>query len=84
MKYLGYTVSSKSMQRDTEKVEAIVNALAPELVQSLQSFIGMVNFYCRFIENLSSLLSPLYVLLGCVRVGLHFWVSDQLFEEAFA
>ena len=60
VKYLGYTVSNEGIQPDTEKVEAIVNAPSPESVQSLQSFLGMVNFYGRFIENLSSLLRLLY------------------------
>ena len=81
VKYLGYTVSNEGIQPDTEKVEAIVNAPAPESVQSLQSFLGMVNFYGRFIENLSSLLSPLYALLkkGCTWK----WSADcqASFEE---
>ena len=49
VKYLGYLVSNEGIQPDTEKVEAIVNAPAPESVQSLQSFLGMVNFYGRSI-----------------------------------
>ena len=81
VKYLGYTVSNEGIQPDTEKVEAIVNAPAPESVQSLQSFLGMVNFYGRFIENLSSLLSPFYALLkkGCTWK----WSADcqASFEE---
>ena len=44
-------------------MRAIVAASAPHDILSLQSFLGMVNFYCRFVPNLSSLLAPLNRLL---------------------
>lgn len=47
----------------------------PRNITELRSFIGMVNFYGKFIKNLSSLLSPLFELL---RKGRHWsWGSDQ-------
>ena len=63
MKYLGYVISADGLKPDLGKVRAIVDAPAPHDVQSLQSFLGLVNFYCRFIPNLSSLLHPLHALL---------------------
>ena len=48
VQYLGYVVSRDGIQPEESKVRAIVAAPAPHDVQSLQSFLGMVNFYCRF------------------------------------
>ena len=54
VKYLGYTVSSKRIQPDIEAVEAIINATVPESVQSLQSFLGTVNFMSFYRESILS------------------------------
>lgn len=46
-----------------EKVRAIIQAPAPKDVKQIQAFIGLCNFYNRFIPNFSDTLSPLYALL---------------------
>ena len=58
--YLGYTVTKEGISPDADKVSAIVDASPPHDVQSLQSFLGLLNFYCRFLPNLSTLLHPLH------------------------
>ena len=63
VRYLGFVVSADGLHVDDEKVRAIMNASVPENLQSLQSFLGMMNFCGRFIENLSSVLHPLHELL---------------------
>ena len=45
------------------KVKAIKDAPAPTNVTELKSFLGMVNFYGKFLPNLSSTLEPLHELL---------------------
>lgn len=45
------------------KVEAIVNAPTLKNVQQLRSFLGLTNYYRKFIPNLSSKLQPLNSLL---------------------
>ena len=60
-------------------MRAIVAAPAPHDVQSLQSFLGMANFYCRFVPNLSSLLAPLNHLL---KVNIA-WQWSHDCEHAF-
>ncbi len=45
------------------KIEAIVNAPQPRNVQELRSFLGLLNYYGKFIPNLASILSPLNHLL---------------------
>ena len=61
--YLGFRVDSKGLSVLPEKTRAVLDAPTPRNREELQSFLGMVNFYGRFIPNCSSLLAPLYSLL---------------------
>ena len=69
--YLGHTVSSKGMQPTQDKVRAIRDAPAPTNIHQLKSFLGLINFYAKFLPNLSTILAPLYVLLQNVTPGPH-------------
>jgi hypothetical protein len=64
IKYLGYIISEKGLEKDPEKVMAIQKTAAPTNVKELQSFLGMVQFYSAFIKNAAAILQPLYNLLN--------------------
>ena len=61
--YLGHTVSRKGIQPTQDKVRAIRDAPATTNIHQLKSFLGLINFYAKFLPNLSTVLAPLYVLL---------------------
>ena len=63
VEYLGHKVSAAGLQPTDAKVKAIKEAPAPMNVSQLKSFLGLVNYYGKFLPNLSSVLSPLYRLL---------------------
>lgn len=63
VKYLGYIISKDGIKVDPEKVDAVVKIASPTNISQLRSFIGLVNFYARFVPNISTVLSPLYKLL---------------------
>ena len=63
VEYLGHSVSEKGIQPMSEKVRAIRDAPQPQDVSQLRSFLGMLNYYGKFIPNLATLLRPLYDLL---------------------
>ncbi|XP_075162828.1 uncharacterized protein LOC142235458 [Haematobia irritans] len=46
-----------------DKVSEIANISYPKNVNELQTFLGMVNFYRRFIPDMSTVLEPLHELL---------------------
>ena len=79
VQYLGHIVSSKGIQPISSKVEAITKAPVPQNLTELQSFLGIVQYYARFVPNLSSLLHPLYDRL---KAGIK-WSWDRKCEEAF-
>ena len=63
VEYLGHTISAEGLQPTQEKVHAIVDAPTPENVSQLYAFLGLVNYYGKFLPQLSSKLAPLYSLL---------------------
>lgn len=63
VKYLGYIIDKQGLRPDPAKIDAISNAPTPKDVTQLKSWLGMLNYYGRFIVNLSSILHPLHKLL---------------------
>lgn len=63
VKYLGFIINESGISVDTDKVMAIKRMTDPKNVSELRSFLGMVNFYGKFIKNLSYHVDPLYKLL---------------------
>ena len=63
VEYLGHIVSSSGIQATPDKVDAIVQAPAPKNLTELRSFLGLVNYYGKFVPNLSTILHPLNNLL---------------------
>ena len=63
VEYLGHVIDSKGIHVDPSKVKAIVKAPAPKNVVQLRSFLGLVNYYGKFIPNLATLTHPLNQLL---------------------
>ena len=51
------------MKPTPNKIEAIINAPNPRNVQELRSFLGLMNYYNKFIPHLASILHPLHCLL---------------------
>ena len=77
--YLGHRIDGEGIHPTEEKVSAIINAPEPRNVAELRSFLGLVNYYHRFIQNLSTVLAPLYELL---QKGNR-WVWGRRQEMAF-
>ena len=60
---MGHKISSKGLQPTSEKVQTIHEAPAPKDVSQLKSFLGLLNYYCKFLPHLCTILAPLYKLL---------------------
>ena len=63
VEYLGHVIDKSGLHPSPEKVRAIKEAPEPRNIAELKSFIGLINYYSKFMCNLSSLLFPLYRLL---------------------
>ena len=54
LEYPRHKISSKGLQPTGEKVKAIHEAPAPKDASQLKSFLGLLNYYCKFLPNLST------------------------------
>ena len=63
VEFLGYHVDKDGIMPLPDRVEDIRKTPAPTTVKELQSFLGMVNYYRRFIPKAAHHLTPLFELL---------------------
>ena len=63
VEYLGHVIDQHGVHHSQEKVKAIKEAPEPHNISELRSFLGIINYYARFLPNLSTKLTPLYNLL---------------------
>ena len=63
VEYLGHLIDADGKRPTPEKINAIKRAPMPENVQQLRSFLGLLNYYRKFLPNLASTLQPLNDLL---------------------
>ncbi|KAJ9515548.1 hypothetical protein QJQ45_021635 [Haematococcus lacustris] len=56
---LGYIVGSKGIAVDPAKVQVVKEWPMPRNLKDLQAFLGLANYFRRFIPNFSSLAAPL-------------------------
>jgi len=66
--YLGYTISFEGTGPLEEKVAAINRFQRPVLVKDHRRFLGMLNFYRRFIPQAASIHAPLHAALAGPKV----------------
>ena len=59
VEYLGLVVDAQGLQTTPTKRTAIVEAPIPKGQLKLRSFLGLLNYYAKFIPTLSLLLHPL-------------------------
>ena len=62
--FLGHVVNKYGICPLPEKVQALRNFPTPTSKRKLREFLGLVNFYHRFIPNCAHVLSPLHSLLN--------------------
>lgn len=63
VEYLGHNISAEGLRPTQEKVCAITGAPPPENISQLRAFLGLINYYGKFLPQLSNTLAPLYRLL---------------------
>ena len=63
VEYLGHVISADGIRMDPKKIEAISKWQILHNVADVRSFLGLINYYRRFIPNLAKIASPLHFLL---------------------
>ena len=60
---LGHQIDAEGLHTTSAKVDAVVQAPEPSNIQELRSFLGLLNYYGKFLPNLATTLHPLNNLL---------------------
>ena len=63
VEYLGHIISAEGLKPSPNKIKVIVDAPQPTKLSELKSFLGLINYYAKFLPNLTDSLAPLYKLL---------------------
>ena len=63
VEFLGVVISPKGVEMQKEKVEGVLNWPAPRNIKEVQKFLGLTNYYRRFIKNFARIAAPLHVLV---------------------
>lgn len=79
VRYLGFKIDAQGIHPTSEKVDAIRKAPTPTNVTQLRSYLGLLNFYRRFIPKAADILQPLNDLLKAKTP----WNWGEAQEKAF-
>jgi len=63
VEFLGVVIGPKGEKMQREKVEGVLNWLVPRNVKEVQKFLGLANYYRRFIKDFARIAVPLHVLV---------------------
>jgi len=72
--FLGHTLTSTEIIPSDKHLQALKNFEPPKTVKQLRRFLGMMNFYRKFLPNLSALTQPLTSLTSS-KASFH-WSPD--------
>ena len=74
--FLAHDISQNGIAPSQDNVHAIVNFPPPSTVKQLQQFLGMINFYHRFIPQAACYLKPLYSVTSGRSNSTTEWTSE--------
>lgn len=82
VEFLGHKIDSQGIHPTNEKLECIQKAPSPQNVTQLKSYLGILNYYGKFIHMLSAKLKPLYDL--CKSGSEFLWTDEceRVFQES--
>ena len=82
VEFLGFVIGEHGVKMDPGKVEAVTSWPTPKSPHDVRMFLGLANFYRRFIKDFSRMATPLTKLLTKERMAKRFqW--DEGAETAF-
>ncbi|GFU48213.1 retrovirus-related Pol polyprotein from transposon opus [Trichonephila clavipes] len=79
VEYLGFLITAEGSRPLPEKVQAILNYKLPETIHDLRTFLGMINFYRRYLKDAAKTQAPLHELLKGAKKKDHrkvHWTDD--------
>jgi len=63
VEFLKVIISPKGVEMQKKKMEGVLNWLVPRNVKEVQKFLGLANYYRRFIKDFAKIVVLLHVLV---------------------
>jgi len=63
VEFLEVVISPKGVEMQREKVKEVLNWLVPRNIKEVQKFLGLTNYYRRFIKDFAKIAALLHVLV---------------------
>jgi len=79
VEFLGVVIGPKGVEIQKEKVEGVLSWPAPRNIKEVQKFLGLANYYRRFIENFARIAALLHMLVRKEQK----WKWEREQEEVF-
>jgi len=74
VEFLGHIISGSGVSTDSKKIKSIKEWPIPKNVKEVQRFLGLCNYYRRFVRNFAAIAKPLHAL---TKKGRKFvWSKD--------
>jgi len=80
VRYLGHIVSAEGIRPDPAKLDAVVTYPVPKDVGELRRFLGLANYYRRYVKDYSQTAEPLHKLTRKTASGFQ-W--NEICQQAF-
>ena len=77
--FLGVVIGPNGIEMEEEKVEGVLGWLVPKTVKDVRKFLGLANYYRRFIKDFARVARPMNVL---TRKDEKWWWEDEQ-QKAF-
>jgi len=79
VEFLGVVIGPGGVKMQKEKVDSVLSWLTPRSTKDVQKFMGLANYYRRFIQDFSRVAKPLNMLVGKDRK----WKWEEEQQKAF-
>ncbi len=63
IEFLDYIVQPEQIKKDSKKTDAVRNWPSPKWVKEVQAFLGLMNYYWKFVPNYARIAEPLTQLM---------------------
>ena len=83
LEFLGHKVSEHGIEPLEERVQALQQFPLPDTQRKLWKFLGLINFYHRFVPNCAGILQPLNAMLSHSLANDRVLLWTQLNTDAF-